>query len=452
MKKIISSRSCCCLSLFQILVLLLSSQNGVIINENNVQTYLSPDCFSVYEYIDNNFAYFVSEYNRMVTDNNYFKASYIEKHFDILVNVDGSNQKGIFIDFDNSNGYALLIDNYEFLDFQIIGESPYYNIDLKYKHVYTNNNYYYIDENGEILSTDGETNFNENLTYKEPIYPGQDSEGCGAIIDIDSYFTSLYGTGYIIEKGCSVECNKVYSQSDLSCYLNFFDNGRKFYSEGNCWLVSAYNVLQLFKKHSDKMPSITETIEYKPNHEEFATYLKYFYGDGTHKYPLVGNNKYEYDLSHNCNFPKLYAEMRKYSLNTLNLDIEDGQSFYTSSYLVTSMARKYDLDIFSKSYLLWKAYAYILTKNLDDGYPLLFSTAFGTYGSHLMTVIGYRIYSKKRRIFLWFTTTERHLFFKLNDGWHNRYVYYDVSRDMNPIASLTEFNLKKENWWLKWIL
>ena len=131
-------------SLLEIFISLLSSQTNIKIDKNNVQSYLNPDCDSVFNYIDNNFLYFVNEYNKTVTDDSYFNASYVENHFDILVNVDGDNQKGIFIDFDKDNGYAYCaVRTKVFLWFYVTKKILFYRVNDGWD----KNNYVYFDVN-----------------------------------------------------------------------------------------------------------------------------------------------------------------------------------------------------------------------------------------------------------------------------------------------------------------
>ena len=58
MKKLIKSGTCYCFSLIEILISLLSIQTNVKIDENNVHSYLNPDCDSVFNYIVNIHFYF----------------------------------------------------------------------------------------------------------------------------------------------------------------------------------------------------------------------------------------------------------------------------------------------------------------------------------------------------------------------------------------------------------
>ena len=437
-------------SLLEIFISLLSSQTNIKIDKNNVQSYLNPDCDSVFNYIDNNFLYFVNEYNKTVTDDSYFNASYVENHFDILVNVDGDNQKGIFIDFDKDNGYALLIDNYEFLDFKIVGKSPYYDIDLNCKHVYTNNNYHYINNKNEAVPT-SEDIISDNLinqTYRNKIYDGQTHSGSSTITDLDKYVYDYYGDGWSLCKSFENTRKNILNQSDLSCYLQHNNEGLTS-SEGNCWLVSAYNILQQFQYKNKDLPKYFETIYYNPKVEETETYHKYFDKNDNNISDKLDNGIFEYELNPNTAFPILYTKIRKYALNDKKLNIESGQTAFKTCNLVQEVASLYDMLIMANTHFNWKLYIYPLIKNLDDGYPLLWPTSTDTYGAHTMIVVGYSKYEKRERTFLWFYKTRHKIFYQIIDGWNREPVYYDMNRHIGP-SIIGEFSYKKWYWWLTW--
>ena len=80
-------------------------------------------------------------------------------------------------------------------------------------------------------------------------YDGQeaDQKGCGKIIDTDLYVKDKYGSGWRLSNNKSLSMNG-YSQWNMSCYRKHnIENDKlssKTSSEGNCWVISAYTVLQ----------------------------------------------------------------------------------------------------------------------------------------------------------------------------------------------------------------
>ena len=64
-------------------------------------------------------------------------------------------------------------------------------------------------------------------------------------------------------------------------------------SEGSCWVISAYNVLQyMADNHWKDMPQQTDMVTYTPSKDEPNIYSKYFDSKGNNKSKLLYyNNK-----------------------------------------------------------------------------------------------------------------------------------------------------------------
>ena len=102
-------------SILTIIIAILFSNGISNVNNNNVQDYVNSDPASVCEFIDDNFNKFVDEYNNMASKEKLeiWDAKFIENQFEIDINECGKEYKGIFLDFDADNGYAI-IGNFRF--------------------------------------------------------------------------------------------------------------------------------------------------------------------------------------------------------------------------------------------------------------------------------------------------------------------------------------------------
>jgi len=108
-------------------------------------------------------------------------------------------------DFNNDEGYYLLADDYNLLDWQINAESPFETV----KETENISNYFYCpatgyfyEENGEMLSVNSENNCDEAFSAGQH-YNGQENEqtGCGKIINPTDYVKDKYGSSYVFCRG-----------------------------------------------------------------------------------------------------------------------------------------------------------------------------------------------------------------------------------------------------------
>ncbi|MDE7297137.1 MAG: hypothetical protein K2N84_07735 [Clostridia bacterium] len=406
------------------------------VNESNIENYIASDSAAVADFIEENFEKFVDEYN-MATDDSW-DANYIENRFPITIDACGNVYEGVFMDFDNDNGYAVIGCDYEFLDFVTLGASPYADIKSEEYYYSSATGYYYLCKD-EYLSVDVDNNAEEDYFYENDNakhYDGQekDKKGCGKIIDTDLYVKDKYGSGWSLGNHASLPM-RGYTQWDLSCYRKHIIEkdtlSSSTSSEGNCWAVSAYNVLQYMAdtKWTD-MPQQTDIANYTPSTDEPKIYSKYFDSTGKNKTKLLYyNNKKSstnewFLVSYSRSFPELYTIVRKH-VNDKYKKIESG-SIYNTSEIIEYTAKYYKHNVNAKEHVAWGGYANAATKKLDDGYPLLWSTSSGTYGSHTMAVCGYKYYTKTSGWWI-FKSTKYKLFFELRDGHSTAPRFFDLS-------------------------
>lgn len=428
---------CCGLSIVTLLASIFNSIGTSSVNKDNIKEYLPSDSVSVSNFIEENFQTFVNKYNE--ASNQEWKATYIENRFIITINECGNEYQGTFLDFDLECGYAVVGNDYNFLDFVTFGNSPYKDIESESYYFSSTNGYYYFQENHYVSvkndDTDSESFFIENVATKHYVGQEEYATGCGKITDTNKYVKSKYGTGWKLHKSKSLSM-KGYTQWDYSCYRkNYIKNdllSTSTISEGNCWVISAYNVLQyMAETHWLNMPKGSEKVIYTPSKDEPNIYSKYYDSNGNNKSKLLYYNNgkssvHEYFLVESAReFPKLYTIVRKH-VDKKYKQIDNGGTISDTSEIIEYTANYYNHKINAKEHVFWGPYADKGTNKIDNNYPLLWSTSSGTYGSHTMAVCGYKYYSKTSGWWI-FKVTYYKLFYELRDGHAEDPRYFDIS-------------------------
>ncbi len=401
-------------------------------DESNLLDNISPDYESVAAFIEDNFDLFVEKYNEESEMENSWEAVGIEHKEKISVLLIDGETEGLFLDFSKDDGYAILGDDFVMFDFKTEGESPIKNIEADEFCYSVIGGYLYLKD-GEYFSTTEENNSTEDYwqdqTQGQSTYDGQEKGkvGCGKIENPDAYVKDKYGKGWYVEKKKSLPM-KGYSQSKLSVYRH--NKEKSVASEGNCWVVSAYIVLQYYadNKYSD-MPSSSEMITYYPKKSEPKIYKKFYDEKGKNTSKKIkkdnGNVVYEWEMKNTeYNFEKLWAKTREYT-NKKYGKINSGTIWQTEN-IIKNVADAYDCTIKTNVSTLWGATYMNVIKSVDKGDAFVWSTSNDTYGSHTMAGCGYKLYAKKTKV--WFVTVKDYkLFYELRDGHSEDPRYYDVS-------------------------
>ena len=112
---------------------------------------------------------------------------------------------------------------------------------------------------------------------------GQDTDqtGNGKIVNTKDYVLDKYGSGYSLVNSHSLDMD-LYLQSDLSVYKTIEQDGQA-YSEGNCWIVSAFHVLQYLAKTKYTDMYSDDIVTYDAKNEEPDIYSKHFDNNGNCK-------------------------------------------------------------------------------------------------------------------------------------------------------------------------
>ena len=76
--------------------------------------------------------------------------------------------------------------------------------------------------------------------------------------------------------------------------------------------------------------------------------------------------------------------------------------------------------------LIGGVYVNVYKNEIDNGWPLMWSTSTNTYGAHTMAVAGYRIYSKEEGWWIFKEKKYKNLA-EIRDGWVENPRYFDFS-------------------------
>ncbi len=387
------------LSLSLFLIALCSNTSGTT-SDDDIRNYIKGDCESVADFIEGNLSYIVSEYNK--ENEIHWLASSIEDRKTILDVTDGSN--AVYLDFDGDNGYAVIGNDYNFLDFSLSGDLDY----LKKLDDILFSEYdcfvYETDTGYACYDIEyGDADFWNKIELKKK-YNGQDSEGSGMISNSDDYIHDRYGNDFNLEK-----------EKRLN-YKNVIQNKYSFYaknglSEGNCTLSAMFGIMQYLRdnKGMTKLPS--ENVMVYPEDDSFhEDLIEQGYTADKKDVPLL----YETIRDDAKDFGYTCESTAWTSINMANI------------YMNVMNKLGYDTNVFNRyAYLVltW-SYKSQVINDIDLGYPTMWNTARGQYGAHSMVVNGYKIYTKVNKIWF-FTWKEQKLLASLNDNWHNEDYYMD---------------------------
>lgn len=409
-------------------------------NDGNTLNIELTDKQEIVSFIEQNLSKLSLEYNKHF--NQKWNPTSVENKCNITINDGGSETTGIFLDFNSNNGYAVIGDNLILYDIQTAGESPFLGI-ASSSYFYSNSYGYYYLMDGDYVSVNKFANKNndfESAQLTGSHYLGQpaESKGCGDIDDPSLYVNDKYGTGWTLEKSKSLNMDG-YTQLELSCYLKHKIEKDKatstetvgVYSEGNCWFVSAYNVIRFLQQRRWlSMPSKSIKAIYTPSSSEPNLYSKFYdeYGYNKSK-KLYYNNKsswvYERYLSRpTFDFEQLYIDVRQL-LNEKYKKV-DGGTINETSAVIERIAKKYGYTVDAQENTAWAPFIDSVTQNIDSLVPFLWSTSCDTYGSHTMAVCGYRYYSRTTGWWI-FKSKESKVFYEIRDGWSNSPKYFDIS-------------------------
>lgn len=415
------------------------------------------DCENLIDFIDKNFDDFVSEYNKTVQDDNYLNATSIE--YSSIIYLVEDNNYGVYIDFDNDNGYIVSTGNYNIYELEVSGDLDYLrkesNIFYSYLDgfVYINeNNTYQRYEEVEVINTC----FNQldcNTGDSNTVYSGQSEAGDGEIDPslISDYISERYPDyAYVSSSNNNLRASYPYSnQYYTSYYIKQYTNSTGTviansvsYSEGNCVLNAVYSLILDWanRGYINNIPTslnndLSERITSDPLYSSFGTGIvrsesttdKSTGSSGSKEvkyYKWVAQSNYWLNR-----IPTLYSEVRDYAVDVNGYTPETGYNTSkvpsTIQYVINTL---HGNSIGVNSTTTISNVLSLIDNNIACYLAINNSS---TYGNHGTVIIGYQKYSYTTGWWV-FTSTKYAYFYELADSWNTTSMYFDPNTSASP--------------------
>ncbi len=177
----------------------------------------------------------MTAYNETIEEDEWLATSIEDKKLVIDIK---TLEEYVFLDFDDNNGYAIVGNDYDFLDFSVSGDLSYTkSTDHLYWSQYDG---FVYKENDEYLRCDAKYLTKEELNEYEFNYNGKAAnkynDGSDVISNIPDYLESRYGGDWYCD---SKESNSLKDYIDVyQKDYAIYDNG-----EGNCTLSAFYGIV-----------------------------------------------------------------------------------------------------------------------------------------------------------------------------------------------------------------
>ncbi|MCM1131162.1 MAG: hypothetical protein NC087_00745 [Anaeroplasma bactoclasticum] len=333
---------------------------------------------------------------------------------------------GVYIDFNEDNGYLVCSTSYELYEVEPKGDIDYLKgVEFTYYSVIDG----FLYRDGESYHKYIKEGRSADKLYK---YKGKSGDGEGDIYDITAYMADRYPSYTLVSSYEDTYVKGKYRATSMlstSYYIKNVsrDGGQNYQStesESNCALTAAFNVMSSWKQmgYYDKFPLKTVNKDMREEILEDPNYEKYGTGVGG-----VGIDSYwTTNIALRLRYmPELYYFCNYYSTAANHYTPESG--------LTTAQAR--EIFIFCTSqYMGGTKYPYKSTNfsdvmtSLQEGRAVFMgvsgSKTFG--GDHAVALLGYRQYSYKTGVWI-FSQTKTAYFFMIDDGHTESITYFDPS-------------------------
>lgn len=391
-------------------------------------------------------------------------ANYVEEIFAItIVTYDDEDnelsENGLFLDFDDNNGYVVVGPSYQLYELETDLESPFSDIGEYERYYIEGSGFFYLDDDGNFIDVSSDSNFDTNGS-KSKSYKGQLANGCGRIYDTESYIRNRYGWFYRKISSHEIQMER-YNQYNMSVYLQFDQDERDWYSEGNCWMIAGYHVLQyLADIQIMNAPLSSQNTIYYPKASEPEIYYEYFDGYGNSRYYYIRDDGvymdlYKLNLRYNQTdffFPELYTETRKY-INDNYQKCESG-TLDEDCAMIQNISYMHGLNLNYDIHSNWKSYVTKGIQEIKQDKPLIWRTSNCTYGAHQTAVCAYETYQKTHTFFLcslfgMVTVSYTRNLYGLKDGWSSYAInskntietfYFDMYSHKDEYSKIVSFD------------
>lgn len=372
----------------------------------------------IVDYVKRNLNKFKEEYNKLNEEP--LKAVGIEGYS--LVYIIDSKEYGVYLDFNEDNGYLVSSFGLDLYDIKTKGDLDYLkNVDFTYYSVMDG----FLYHDGKSYQKYSKETRETEIVYG---YNGQSGTGEGNIFDIDEYMADRYSSYKLEEE--HIDAYYPYTSTttiSTSYYIKKVssDGGNtytKIEGESNCALTADFNVMSSWRQMGffPKLPLKTVYHDMREEIKEDPNYAVYGTGVGGVGIESYWTTNYESRLQY---MPELYYFANYYAVAARKYTPVSGFTTENAKAVFTFCTSQYTAGTIYPS----------TSTNLADVIPSLDigkavfmgvsgSKTFG--GDHAVCLLGYRKYTYKSGIWI-FAQTKTAYFYLIDDGRVGSETWFD---------------------------
>jgi len=378
------------MNILMLIAAVLSATLGVSISENDAQKLVGKNHDAIACFIEDNLERFKTEYHKAMDDYS-FNPNYVENKYEVYL-IDNETYS-TFLDFDGDNGYMLVADNYELLDFKTEGQLDYFDYGYEVCYSLETNYCFYYEEEERYISFDAinylgqepDDTLRGRCIFKYDISKYTARLEGNIIHDYEYYINKRYGSKYKYVTSTGYSNNYRFpTQSEYAFYSVDGEN-----SEGNCGLAALY--------HSYFYGSLRYNDKKYKGCKSYGVLLEASKYD-PYYYSIINNPKkygasYIFDISYTHAYPKSYLEIRNW--------MQKNAKYRCGGTSARNLARCIKDIIYNNAKVKVKPKAELFLtfrdiKSLVDKKCLpIIGVDDNVWGCHFMTITGYRVYEKR---------------------------------------------------------
>lgn len=381
---------------------------------------LRSSCNKIVEFIRTHLIEFKEEYNKLNEEP--LKAVGIEGYS--LVYIIDSKEYGVYLDFNDNNGYLVSSFTFNLYSIETTGDIEYLkDVDFTYYSVIDG----FLYHDGVSYQKYTVQARQTEMVYK---YNGQGSSGEGEIYNIFDYIADRYPSynQEEIHRKAFVEGKYISTNMMTTSYFikKISTDGGYTYdqvqSEANCAITADFNVMSSWRQMGffSKLPlktvtrDIREEIKTNPNYAQYGTGVG---GVGITSY-WTTNRESKLEV-----MSELYYYARYYAVAAKKYTPESGLTTTEAKALFTHCTSQYSAGTIYPS---TSTNFSDVMQSLQEGRAVFMgvsgSQTFG--GDHAVALLGYFKYSYKSGVWI-FSQTKTAYFYVIDDGQIDTVTYFD---------------------------
>ncbi|MDE6047572.1 MAG: hypothetical protein K2F56_02975, partial [Anaeroplasmataceae bacterium] len=299
---------------------------SIAVSANNNLQWTKKDCEEARSFLKKNINVFVQKYNDTEGMNSKLYASSIE-YSTLLCLVEDDNY-GVYIDFNEDNGYLVMTGDYTIYSLQTTGDYSEYRDEENLYFSYIDG-FLFLDENGDYQKYG-----NKTAMFPSASVPSTGTaDGNISSADIDTHVQERYPSYVLESKVQPLSKAFEYShQRNTSYYASYRvdSNGNKIDrtkgAEGNCSLNSCFCLLREWQNrgHISGLPKETADkrgdIINDPLYNTYGTGIVWVQTETNEKFGFEAGNSYMWEANNQAliGMPILYDEIRAYAVGKFN--------------------------------------------------------------------------------------------------------------------------------------